>query len=472
MGQRDGAALRRRRVRRGDRRLRRAQLRRPRPRACARWRASCAPAASVVVLEITTPTRPPLSTFYRVWFDRVVPVIGRLAGDPEAYNYLPNSVKRFPGPRDLAARMDRCGMDVRYVLTAGGIIALHVGTQARMTSPAESVEAIVGIAGEHVPRAARARSRSASRSSRAGTARSSPSTPARRSPPAASDCARCSCCWPPAARPRDDARARRVRGRRRARALRDARPRRRPRRGGAAARRADRVGAGRPGARRRDRRPALLARVRRARGRRHARVRARAVACDVRARRGRAAAASGRLGRDGRRRALPLPLRAEDRAPVRGVVRARRACRPAATTTQVAGARRLRAAHRAGLPAARRHARRVGRGVEHRQAPRHRPARRDGDAAADPRAQARRGARGDGPARDPQPASRRPSCASGSRPRGRSPTRRRRRSRSSPRRRRAWRRWRSGLASAARWTSSPTRSSIATRRTRGGRLQA
>jgi demethylmenaquinone methyltransferase/2-methoxy-6-polyprenyl-1,4-benzoquinol methylase len=87
------------------------------------------PGGKVVVLEITTPTRPPLSTFYRLWFDRVVPVIGRLAGDPEAYEYLPNSVKRFPGPRELAATMDRCGMDVRYVLTAGGIIALHVGTR-------------------------------------------------------------------------------------------------------------------------------------------------------------------------------------------------------------------------------------------------------------------------------------------------------------------------------------------------------
>jgi demethylmenaquinone methyltransferase/2-methoxy-6-polyprenyl-1,4-benzoquinol methylase len=87
------------------------------------------PGGKVVVLEITTPTRPPLSTFYRLWFDRVVPVIGRLAGDPEAYAYLPNSVKRFPGPHDLAAKMDACGMDVRYVLTAGGIIALHVGTR-------------------------------------------------------------------------------------------------------------------------------------------------------------------------------------------------------------------------------------------------------------------------------------------------------------------------------------------------------
>ena len=91
------------------------------------------PGGRVVVLEITTPTRPPLSTFYRVWFDRVVPMIGRLAGDREAYDYLPNSVKRFPGPRELAARMDRCGMDVRYVLTAGGIIALHVGTRRAPT---------------------------------------------------------------------------------------------------------------------------------------------------------------------------------------------------------------------------------------------------------------------------------------------------------------------------------------------------
>jgi demethylmenaquinone methyltransferase/2-methoxy-6-polyprenyl-1,4-benzoquinol methylase len=87
------------------------------------------PGGRVVVLEITTPTRPPLSTFYRVWFDRVVPMIGRFAGDPAAYSYLPNSVKRFPGPHELAARMDRCGLDVRCILTAGGIIALHAGTR-------------------------------------------------------------------------------------------------------------------------------------------------------------------------------------------------------------------------------------------------------------------------------------------------------------------------------------------------------
>jgi demethylmenaquinone methyltransferase / 2-methoxy-6-polyprenyl-1,4-benzoquinol methylase len=89
------------------------------------------PGGRVVVLEITTPTRPPLSTFYRVWFDRVVPALGRLAGDSDAYTYLPSSVRRFPAPQQLAATMTACGLtNVRYVLTAGGIIAIHAGKVA------------------------------------------------------------------------------------------------------------------------------------------------------------------------------------------------------------------------------------------------------------------------------------------------------------------------------------------------------
>jgi demethylmenaquinone methyltransferase/2-methoxy-6-polyprenyl-1,4-benzoquinol methylase len=87
------------------------------------------PGGRVVVLEITTPQRPPLSTFFGLWFDRIVPALGRLTGDPEAYVYLPHSVKRFPGPEALAARMVAAGLDdVRWILTAGGIIALHSGT--------------------------------------------------------------------------------------------------------------------------------------------------------------------------------------------------------------------------------------------------------------------------------------------------------------------------------------------------------
>jgi demethylmenaquinone methyltransferase / 2-methoxy-6-polyprenyl-1,4-benzoquinol methylase len=87
------------------------------------------PGGRVVVLEMTTPRRPPLSTFFSVWFDRVIPVLGRIAGDPDAYAYLPSSVKRFPGPEALAARMEAASLrDLRWILTAGGIIALHVGT--------------------------------------------------------------------------------------------------------------------------------------------------------------------------------------------------------------------------------------------------------------------------------------------------------------------------------------------------------
>ncbi|HMJ01552.1 MAG TPA: ubiquinone/menaquinone biosynthesis methyltransferase, partial [Conexibacter sp.] len=55
------------------------------------------PGGRVVVLEMTTPRRPPLSTFFRIWFDRVVPLLGRVAGDSDAFTYLPSSVRRFPG---------------------------------------------------------------------------------------------------------------------------------------------------------------------------------------------------------------------------------------------------------------------------------------------------------------------------------------------------------------------------------------
>jgi demethylmenaquinone methyltransferase/2-methoxy-6-polyprenyl-1,4-benzoquinol methylase len=87
------------------------------------------PGGRVVVLEFTTPARPPLSLFYRLWFDRVVPLLGRVSGDAEAYSYLPNSVKRWPAPAVLAAELERAGLcEIRYLLTAGGILTIHVGT--------------------------------------------------------------------------------------------------------------------------------------------------------------------------------------------------------------------------------------------------------------------------------------------------------------------------------------------------------
>jgi demethylmenaquinone methyltransferase / 2-methoxy-6-polyprenyl-1,4-benzoquinol methylase len=93
------------------------------------------PAGRVVILEITTPQKPPLSWFFRLWFDRVVPMLGRVAGDPDAYSYLPSSVRRFPGPRELAAQLAAAGLeDVRWLLTAGGIIAIHAGTRGGATA--------------------------------------------------------------------------------------------------------------------------------------------------------------------------------------------------------------------------------------------------------------------------------------------------------------------------------------------------
>ena len=90
------------------------------------------PGGRLVILEITQPRRPPLSTFYAVWFDRVVPLLGSVAGDRDAYSYLPESVRGFPPPEGLAARMDAAGFErIRYTVLAGGIIAIHSGERRR-----------------------------------------------------------------------------------------------------------------------------------------------------------------------------------------------------------------------------------------------------------------------------------------------------------------------------------------------------
>jgi demethylmenaquinone methyltransferase/2-methoxy-6-polyprenyl-1,4-benzoquinol methylase len=95
------------------------------------------PGGKVVVLEITTPTRPPLSTFFSVWFDRVIPLVGKVAADSQAYSYLPSSVRRFPPPEGLAAVLAGAGLTgVKWIVTAGGIIALHVGTVPRTAASA------------------------------------------------------------------------------------------------------------------------------------------------------------------------------------------------------------------------------------------------------------------------------------------------------------------------------------------------
>ena len=94
------------------------------------------PGGRLVILEITQPRRAPLSSFYSLWFDRIVPLLGTVAGDREAYTYLPESVKRFPSPDGLAAALDAAGFErIRYTVLAGGIIAVHSGARAGGAGP-------------------------------------------------------------------------------------------------------------------------------------------------------------------------------------------------------------------------------------------------------------------------------------------------------------------------------------------------
>jgi demethylmenaquinone methyltransferase/2-methoxy-6-polyprenyl-1,4-benzoquinol methylase len=85
------------------------------------------PGGRVGILEITRP-RGPLAPFYRLWFDRLIPLAGKVLPGGAAYTYLPASVRRFPGPEELAGLLAQVGFEaVRYRLFAGGIVALHVG---------------------------------------------------------------------------------------------------------------------------------------------------------------------------------------------------------------------------------------------------------------------------------------------------------------------------------------------------------
>ena len=85
------------------------------------------PGGRLGVLEITRP-RGSLALFYRFWFDGVVPLMGKLLPGGSAYTYLPASVRRFPGPEELAGLMRDAGFEqVRHRLLAGGIVAAHTG---------------------------------------------------------------------------------------------------------------------------------------------------------------------------------------------------------------------------------------------------------------------------------------------------------------------------------------------------------
>jgi demethylmenaquinone methyltransferase/2-methoxy-6-polyprenyl-1,4-benzoquinol methylase len=88
------------------------------------------PGGRLAILEITQP-RGALRPFFSLWFDRIVPLLGRVLPGGSAYSYLPASVRRFPDAETLARLLRDCGFaDVRFRLLAGSIVALHTGTAA------------------------------------------------------------------------------------------------------------------------------------------------------------------------------------------------------------------------------------------------------------------------------------------------------------------------------------------------------
>ena len=97
-------------------------------RGIAELRRVLVPGGRLAILEITQP-RGVLAPFYRLWFDRIVPLLGKVLPGGAAYTYLPASVRRFPGPDELASLLRSSGFgSVEYRLLGAGIVALHVGT--------------------------------------------------------------------------------------------------------------------------------------------------------------------------------------------------------------------------------------------------------------------------------------------------------------------------------------------------------
>jgi demethylmenaquinone methyltransferase/2-methoxy-6-polyprenyl-1,4-benzoquinol methylase len=85
------------------------------------------PGGRLAILEITQP-RGVLRPFYALWFDRIVPLLGKALPGGSAYTYLPASVKRFPAAEELAELLRSFGFgDVRFRLLAGSIVAIHTG---------------------------------------------------------------------------------------------------------------------------------------------------------------------------------------------------------------------------------------------------------------------------------------------------------------------------------------------------------
>jgi demethylmenaquinone methyltransferase/2-methoxy-6-polyprenyl-1,4-benzoquinol methylase len=91
------------------------------------------PGASLAILEFSKPVVPAFSFLFKAYFTKLLPFVGGLiSGSRSAYQYLPDSVSRFPDQKELVARMEQVGFEqVEYQNLTGGIAALHLGTRPR-----------------------------------------------------------------------------------------------------------------------------------------------------------------------------------------------------------------------------------------------------------------------------------------------------------------------------------------------------
>ncbi len=97
--------------------------------ALAELRRVVRPGGRVVVLEVGEPRHPLPRLLNSIWFRGAVPLLGRLAGQADAYRYLPDSVRAYPTPASVAAMLAATDLrDVAWRWLAGGLVTLHVGT--------------------------------------------------------------------------------------------------------------------------------------------------------------------------------------------------------------------------------------------------------------------------------------------------------------------------------------------------------
>jgi len=99
------------------------------PAALASMRRVLRPGGRLLVLEFSKPVVPGLKPIYDVYSFSVLPWLGkRVAGDSDSYQYLAESIRKFPDQQTLEGMMQDAGLeDCRHHNLSGGIVALHKG---------------------------------------------------------------------------------------------------------------------------------------------------------------------------------------------------------------------------------------------------------------------------------------------------------------------------------------------------------